>query len=66
MYGRDLVYESIWTYSPKHWKQYKDHLKTYITMVMLQYDEYYTRTQLRMERVKKYYCDWDRIEEEMI
>ncbi len=66
MYGRDLVYESIWTYNAKHWKQYKDHLKTYIMMVILQYDEYYDRTAERIERVKKYYCDWNRIEEEMI
>ena len=34
-------------------------------MVMVQYDEYYDRTQARMERVKKYYCNWDKIEEEM-
>ena len=66
MYGRDLVYESIWTYNAKHWKQYKEHLKTYIMMVMVQYDEYYNRTQARMESVKKYYCNWDRIEEEMV
>ena len=32
---------------------------------MVQYDEYYDRTQARMERVKKYYCNWDKIEEEM-
>jgi len=65
MYGRHLVYESSWTYSSKHWKQYKSHMKLYIDTLILQYDDYYKRVEERMFSVIKYYCNWDNIEKEM-